>query len=196
MGLMTGTGPLGLAAAGTWNFDPPAPGSAVYIEPTWKRVRAELEGQAVADSSHALLLSESGRQPVYYFPRRDVRLDLLTNSARRTEDPYKGTAAYFDARIGDRLENDVAWCYPQPLDGARALTGHLAFDFHRMDRWFEEDQEIFEHPKDPYHRIDAEGTPVRNLLCFFNERVDIEVDGESQPRPETPWSRGAKEGEA
>ena len=59
MGLMTGTGPLGLAAAGTWNFDPPAPGSAVYIEPSWKRVRAELEGQAVADSSHALLLSES-----------------------------------------------------------------------------------------------------------------------------------------
>ena len=281
MGLMTGTGPLGLAAAGTWNFDPPAPGSAVYIEPSWKRVRAELEGQAVADSSHALLLSESGRQPVYYFPRRDVRLDLLTNSARRTEDPYKGTAAYFDARIGDRLENDVAWCYPQPLDGARALTGHLAFDFHRMDRWFEEDQEIFEHPKDPYHRIDiypssrrvrvslkgevlaessrpmalfesnlplrwylppedvharlvpsptvttcgykgrtsyysvelstgervldlvwcyreplTEGTPVRDLLCFFNERVDIEVDGEPQPRPETPWSRGAKEGEA
>jgi uncharacterized protein (DUF427 family) len=42
----------------------------------------------------------------------------------------------------------------------------------------------------------TEGAAVKNLLCFFNERVDIEVDGEPQPRPQTPWSRGAREGEA
>jgi uncharacterized protein (DUF427 family) len=29
---------------------------------------------------------------------------------------------------------------------------------------------------------------VRALVCFFNERVDISVDGTPQPRPQTPWS--------
>jgi uncharacterized protein (DUF427 family) len=48
----------------------------------------------------------------------------------------------------------VAWCYPEPLPGAQAIKGNIAFAFHRMDHWFEEDQEIFEHPRDPYHRID------------------------------------------
>jgi uncharacterized protein (DUF427 family) len=33
-----------------------------------------------------------------------------------------------------------------------------------------------------------DATPVRSMLCFYNERVDIEVDGEPQPRPETQWS--------
>ena len=35
-------------------------------------------------------------------------------------------------------------------------------------------------------------TRVRDLLCFFNEKVDIELDGELQPRPESPWSNGVK----
>jgi hypothetical protein len=29
---------------------------------------------------------------------------------------------------------------------------------------------------------------VRSLIAFYNERVDIEVDGERQERPHTPWS--------
>jgi hypothetical protein len=29
---------------------------------------------------------------------------------------------------------------------------------------------------------------IAGLLCFFNEKVDIELDGELQERPESPWS--------
>jgi uncharacterized protein (DUF427 family) len=39
----------------------------------------------------------------------------------------------------------------------------------------------------PAPQHDAE--PVRDLLCFFNERVDIELDGEVGQRPRTQWSR-------
>jgi uncharacterized protein (DUF427 family) len=34
---------------------------------------------------------------------------------------------------------------------------------------------------------DAEG--VKGLFCFYNERVDLVVDGEALARPETPYSR-------
>ena len=33
-----------------------------------------------------------------------------------------------------------------------------------------------------------DAVPVRSMVCFYNERVDIEVDGELQPRPHTQWS--------
>ena len=33
-----------------------------------------------------------------------------------------------------------------------------------------------------------ECSKIKGLLCFFNERVDLYVDGELQPRPRTPWS--------
>lgn len=39
----------------------------------------------------------------------------------------------------------------------------------------------------PEPQLDAK--PVRDLLCFYQERVDLEVDGELQPRPRTQWSR-------
>lgn len=39
--------------------------------------------------------------------------------------------------------------------------------------------------EDPLH----DGQPVRNLVAFYNERVDIEIDGQPQERPQTQWSR-------
>ncbi|MBA3717152.1 MAG: DUF427 domain-containing protein [Actinobacteria bacterium] len=46
------------------------------------------------------------------------------------------------------------------------------------------DDLVWSYPQ-PQH--DAQ--PVRDLLCFYNERVDIELDGEPVPRPQTQWSR-------
>jgi len=274
---MTGTGPLSRHPTGTWNFEPPPPGWAVYIEPTPKRIRAVLGGETVADSTHALLLSESGHQPVYYFPPEDVRSDLLEPNDRRSHCPKKGEAIYYTVRAGGRVEEAAAWSYPQPLEAARSISAHIAFYFERIDHWFEEDEEVFGHAKDPYHRIDAypssrlvrvslggevlaesrravalfesnlparwylpredirvrlmptdtvttcaykgraryyavelasgeripdlvwtypeplrDGLAVRGLLCFFNERVDLELDGELQQRPETAWSGGRR----
>lgn len=33
-----------------------------------------------------------------------------------------------------------------------------------------------------------EAPRIKGLLCFFNEKVDLEVDGEAQERPRTQWS--------
>jgi uncharacterized protein (DUF427 family) len=39
----------------------------------------------------------------------------------------------------------------------------------------------------PEPRHDA--AAVRDMVCFFNEAVDLDVDGERQERPATPWGR-------
>ena len=278
MGLMTGTGPLGRNPTGSFNFDPPPPGRSLYIEPTPKRIRVEVDGETIADSRRAVILQESGLQPVYYFPPDDVRTDLFEPTERHTKCPIKGEASYHSIRVGEREVKNGAWYYPEPIEGAAQIAGMIAFYWDRVDRWLEEDEEILVHPRDPYHRIDvlpssrhvrislegellaestrpialfesnlpsrwylpredvvaeleptetvthcgykgqasyyavrlgsgdtipdlvwtytdpfAEAGRIQDLLCFFNERVDIELDGEPQERPVSAWSRGVKE---
>lgn len=270
MGLMYGSGPLGPHPAGKFNFDPP-PGRAIYLEPTPKRIRVQIAGETVADSRRAMLLHESGLQPIYYFPPEDVRSELLEPTDKHTHCPKKGEASYYSVRVGDHVVENAAWYYPDPLDDAPPLLKDaIAFYFARVDRWLEEDEEIGVHPRDPYHRIDvlrtnrqirisldgellaetdravalfetslparwyiphedviaelepndtvthcpykgaaayysvngqkdlvwyysdplAEVGAIKGLLCFFNEKVDIELDGELEARPETAWSPG------
>lgn len=152
---MTGSGPLGAEPAGRLNFDPPSPGSALYLEPTPKRIRVQVAEETIADSRRAMLLHESGHQPIYYFPAEDVRADLLEPGEGHTRCPKKGEASYHTIRAGDRVVVNGAWYYPDPLDAAPPIEGLIAFYFNRMDRWLEEDEEIAGHPRDPYHRIDV-----------------------------------------
>jgi uncharacterized protein (DUF427 family) len=57
---------------------------ALYFEESPKRVRVVLDGETVADSRRATLLHEAGLLPVYYFPREDVRIELLEESDARS----------------------------------------------------------------------------------------------------------------
>ena len=262
---MTGNGPLSKRPAGSFNFEPPPPGRALYLEPTPKRVRVQVGGETIADSRRALMLHESGLQPIYYFPPEDVRADVLEPSDRHTHCPKKGDASYYSVRVGDRTVPDAAWYYPDPLEGAPPIKDLIAFYWDRVDQWFEEDEQVFGHARDPYHRIDIrrsnrhvrisldgtllaesrrptalfesnlptrwylpredvvaelhpsektticpykgvagyysvegrggsdliwyyaaplpEASTIAGLLCFFNEKVDLELDGELQGRP-------------
>ena len=56
----------------------------VRTEPNARRVRVFFGGQAVADSSATIYLFETGHLPVYYFPRADVRFDLLEPTSHHT----------------------------------------------------------------------------------------------------------------
>jgi uncharacterized protein (DUF427 family) len=158
MGMMTGTGPLSPKPAGRFNFEPPPPGMAVYLEPTPKRIRVILAGETIADSRHAMILSESGLQPVYYFPPEDVRSELLEPTDKHTHCPKKGDASYYTVRLGDHESKDAAWYYPEPFESVVAIRDMVAFYWDRIDTWMEEDEEIIGHPRDPYHRIDLRAT--------------------------------------
>jgi uncharacterized protein (DUF427 family) len=240
-----------------------------WIEPSPRWVRTYFGGAKIADSKRALLMYERGPIPTYWFPIEDVRLDHLT-----AEDHVStsGTVLW-TLRVGDRVAERAARSEPDPTGDRAELKDHVAFYWDKMDSWYEEDDEVFVHPRDPYHRVDVlhssrhvrvevggqavadtsrptllfetglptryyipkqdvrmdllvptekttscpykgmasywsvrigdelvdnvvwaypapipECTKIENLLCFFNERVDISVDGELQVRPKTPWS--------
>jgi uncharacterized protein (DUF427 family) len=154
MGLTIGTAPFGDRPGGAFNADLAAPPHLLYFEDSPRRVRVVFAGQTVAESGRMKLLHESGRVPCYYFPAEDVRMGLLERSATVTKSPAKGEASYWSIVVAGRRSVDAAWAYEQPVAAASWLAGFCSFTWDAVDAWFEEDEQVFGHAKDPYHRID------------------------------------------
>lgn len=134
---------------------PPNPASAeLFVTASPKRVRAVCAGTTVVDSLAAVLLHEPGRTPVYYFPPADVRRDLLAPSGKTSVSPLKGDATHWALSVTGRAVADAAWSYPDPAEAAAAIRDFVAFRWHAMDSWWEEDEQVFVHPRDPFVRVD------------------------------------------
>ena len=142
------------------------PDYKVILERSPRRVRVKFNGETIADSTDAHLLFETRHLPVYYFPRSDVRMDLMAPTDHHSFCPYKGAASYWTIKVGERIAENAVWGYPDPFEEVAALGDFVAFYWDRVDHWFEEDEEIFVHPRDPYKRIDAiqSARPVQVIL--------------------------------
>jgi uncharacterized protein (DUF427 family) len=227
------------------------------IEPTRRRVRVRLGNTLVADSEQALLLIQFGGKdflPTYYLPLSDVRPDVLVDEE----------GGRWSVAAGGLRADGAAW----DNDEFPELKGHVTFSWKLLD-WYEEDEQVFEHARSPYHRVDTlrssrrvevfvggdrvantirplllfetslpvryylppgdvrtelftasdtvtrcpwkgvarylshpdvpdvawsypdpipENPKIRDLICFYNERVDLVIDGVRQERPRTPFS--------
>jgi uncharacterized protein (DUF427 family) len=128
---------------------------AVRIEPIGKRVRAFVGGVAIADSCRVMMMFETARLCVYYFPVEDVRTDLLVATSKVVRSPAKGDATYYSIAVDGRTVENAAWRYLDPPAGCPEIANLVAFHWKPMDAWFEEDDEVFVHARDPYHRIDV-----------------------------------------
>jgi uncharacterized protein (DUF427 family) len=246
----------------------------VRVEPSPRWVRAYVGGRPIVDSKRALLVWEPRRLPVYYFPIADVRMDLLRPSEYSASAAGAGSdRTRWTLECDGRTVPNAAWSYREPGPAHALLADHIAFFWDKLDAWFEEDQEVFVHPRDPHTRVDVmassrhvrvvvngeviaethrphllfeTGLPTRyylpamdvrldllektdsstqcpykgravywsvnvggetykdlvwsypypipecskiaQLMAFYNEKVDLYVDGELQPRPRTNWS--------
>jgi uncharacterized protein (DUF427 family) len=235
----------------------------VRIEPSQRWVRAQVGDEFAVDCKRPLLVWEHGKYPTYFFPREDVRMDWLEEAAQT------GNRAFWHLAVNGQLVKRAAYHYPHQPE----LEGYITLQWYKVDHWFEEEEEVFVHARDPYKRVDVmpssrhvrvvidgitvaetnrpsllfetslptriyippadvnmayltptdshtrcpykgiasywnvsiddkihkdlvwsypdpipECPKIRGLLCFFNEKVDLYVDGELQERPETYWS--------
>ena len=142
------------------------PGKLLEVEPCRRRVRVKFNGETVVDSTHVLLMREGGHTPVYYFPMADVRMEFFTPTDHDTHCPYKGHASYWTLTVGDRTEENIMWSYRDPYEEMLAVKDYVAFYWDRMDSWWEEDEEVFKHARDPKKRVDVmlSHRPVKVVL--------------------------------
>src|SRR5437016_4045834 len=132
-----------------------ARGGRVRLEPTERRVRARLGGITVADSRRAQLLYLPPPFNAYAFPRDDVRWELLHESGIASTMPAVGEVKQWTVAAGGQVRDGAVWTFPQPPPGLEPLVGLAVIRWQMMDAWFEEDDEVFVHPRDPYHRVDV-----------------------------------------
>ena len=243
----------------------------VRVEDGQKRVRVYLGAEVVADTTSAKYVWERPYYPTYYFPVADVRKDLLVDTGETYRSPSRGTASVHSVKAGGQEASAAARVWDQSeID---AINGYVSFNWNAMSRWFEEEEEVYVHPRDPYTRIDilqssrhvevviggvtvanshqpkllfetglpvryylpktdvrldllvasdtatscpykgdaeywhvrtddglvddivwsyrtpvAESSPIAGYVAFYNEKVDIIVDGELEARPKTVFS--------
>src|SRR6187397_1931768 len=139
----------------------------VRVEHGAKRIRAYLGGALVADTTRPLLVWEKPFYPAYYFPAADVRTELLTPDGV-THSPSRGEGRTFTVRAAGKEAAGAALRYEQsPFD---ELRDAIRLQWVSMDAWYEEDEQVFTHPRDPYTRVD---------ILPSSRHISIETGGET-----------------
>jgi uncharacterized protein (DUF427 family) len=167
MSLTHSPGPLA-GTPGPTNYAIEGPQHRLLATPLPRRIRAELGGQIVIDTEGALLLHETGLKPALYVPIDDVRAGTLDRTDRTSHCPFKGDASYRTITVDDGVAENALWIYDAPLETATWLQGFAGVYLDRLDRWYDEDEEVQGFP-DPYHRVD-----VRRM----SRRVEVRVRDE------------------
>jgi uncharacterized protein (DUF427 family) len=136
-----------------------------HVEPVPRRIRAYLGSQKVLDTTRAWYVWEWPHYPQYYIPLADVGRDLLVSEGH-TQRTGRGTAELHGLRAGEAHRPRAARVITDAtVDG---LNGTVRFEWGALDAWFEEDEQVFVHPRNPYVRVDA----LRS-----NRAVRVELDG-------------------
>jgi adenylate cyclase len=120
----------------------PRSGYDITFVPSPARIRMLFNGVTVADSDEAMILREGRLAPVYYFPRADVRTDLMHPTRRRTHCPFRGNASYWTLKVGEQMAENAVWSYEEPYAEARKVKDYIAFDQARMDAVYERDEPL------------------------------------------------------
>lgn len=140
----------------------------ISLEPVGRRVRGYLGGVPVVDSLDTRVLLEQGHLPVYYFPQGDVAEECLRRTDHSTHCPHKGDASYWTVSAGSKTATNAAWGYLEPFPHLAPLAGLVAFYWDAMDEWWEEDEQVFVHARDPRKSIAV-------VDCF--RQVEVILDG-------------------
>jgi uncharacterized protein (DUF427 family) len=138
----------------------------VRVEQGVKRVRAYLGGRAVVDTVHPLLVWEVPYYPTYYLPLVDVAPDVLVPTGETVHSPSRGEGTVYTLKAGATEASNAALRYSEsPIE---ELRDAIRFEWQAMDAWFEEDEEVYVHPRDPYARID---------ILPSSRAIRVELDG-------------------
>ena len=102
----------------------------IKTSPAGTRVQVTVKGELIADSTDAIRLEEGSYPAVYYFPRKDVRMERLERTDHSTHCPHKGDASYFSIKGGPR---NAVWSYETPFDQVAAIRELVAFYPDKVD---------------------------------------------------------------
>ena len=135
------------------------PDYSIQSSPRW--VRTYFNGQLIADSREMVLFFERP-YPNYFFPKRHVRMDYLHKSDHTDNREGRGETEFWHLEVDGMRAENAAYSHRD-----HAVRDYLTFKWSAMERWLEEEEEIFVHARNPYHRVDAVPS---------SRQIDVHVD--------------------
>jgi len=148
-------------------------GKSFHYESSARWVRVKFGDIVIADSKQAYLVWDYHHIPVYYFPREDVCEDCLEYTERG-----RGGRTTYHVRAGDKAASNAAWSYTDPDPDREGIRDYVAFHWHKMDGWYEEEEELFVHARDPYKRVDT---------IISSRHIRVEIDGVTVADTQRPF---------
>ena len=145
-----------------------------HVAPVPRRIRAFAGSEAIVDTQRALYVWEWAHYPQFYLPAADVRTDRFEPDGASEETPQGTVVPHALVVGGERRAKAARLVTASPV--AR-LAGTWRFEWDAFDRWFEEDEEVFVHPRNPYSRVDA----VRSTRTVRVELESVVLAESSSP---------------
>src|SRR5919204_68059 len=139
-----------------------------------KRVRVFIAGELVADTIRPVLVWEKPYYPTYYLPLADVHA-TLEDTGTVEHSPSRGDGHVLNVQTAGEVRKEAALRYPDsPIAELRDL---VRFDWAVMDEWFEEDEPVYTHPRDPFTRVD---------ILASKRSVRVVIDGVTVAESDSP----------
>jgi uncharacterized protein (DUF427 family) len=85
-------------------------------------MKAIWENNVVAESTETLVVEGN-----HYFPPDSIKKDCFTPSDTHSTCPWKGLARYYHVKVGEQVNQDAAWFYPEPMEAAKSIKDYVAF---------------------------------------------------------------------
>lgn len=85
-------------------------------------MKATWENQILADSNQTIVVEGN-----HYFPPDSIIKECFRSSDTRTTCPWKGLASYYHLQVGEKVNQDAAWFYPEPKEAAKSIKNYIAF---------------------------------------------------------------------
>ena len=83
---------------------------------------ATWNGSVIAQSDETIIVEGN-----HYFPPESVNKEHFRESSAHTTCAWKGQASYYDIVVGDEVNREAAWYYPDPKSAAAEIKDRVAF---------------------------------------------------------------------
>ena len=155
MTLTVGTGPFGHIPAGSFSIEIPSRDRLLYVEPSQRWIRGVLGEETAYDSRDGARRLRAGKAADLLLParRRPHRLPRPVRAQHKFADPRRGALVQPAGERARRPRTPLGALRSAPRRGGGGGVARLRRD--ALDRWYEEDEELIVHLRDPYHRIDV-----------------------------------------
>ncbi|KAF2098033.1 DUF427-domain-containing protein [Rhizodiscina lignyota] len=151
-------------------------GPVNFASASGRRVRATFGGHWIVDTTDAVHVWEHKFYPQLYIPWSALKEGSNVSVAKVEAIEEKGVkvASILEIKAGQKSTKEAI--YFEEIKETGKLSGLVKIDFAAIDQWYEEEQPIYVHPKDPTKRID---------ILHSTRPIEVQVDGHVLAKTDT-----------